>query len=108
MKQTQYIHHIINILLMIALIVTNISNIHILPLTVVITLIFIVNTILLIKKLQKHKKRSTVKKIVALFYWNEKNELLSHLIKLMHKTSNKLVLLNKNLYFTIYHVSELA
>ncbi len=53
MKQTQYIHHIINILLMIALIVTNISNIHILPLTVVITLIFIVNTSLLIKKTTK-------------------------------------------------------
>ncbi|MBA8778635.1 hypothetical protein HR080_04595 [Staphylococcus schleiferi subsp. coagulans] len=57
MNQTLSIHYIINIVLMIALIVINISNIHMLPLTVVITVIFIVNTFLLIRKSNKNTKK---------------------------------------------------
>ncbi|AKS70141.1 hypothetical protein NP71_11660 [Staphylococcus schleiferi] len=57
MNQTLSIHYIINIVLMIALIVINISNMHMLPLNVVIALLFIVNTILLIRKSNKNTKK---------------------------------------------------
>ncbi|SCU22312.1 Uncharacterised protein [Staphylococcus xylosus] len=60
MTKAMYVHHIINIILMIALIVFNNTDMGGLTLSIILAIVFIVNTVLLIKENSKKVKKEGV------------------------------------------------
>lgn len=60
MTKAMYVHHIVNIVLMIALIVFNNTDIGVLTLSIILAIVFIANTVLLIRENSKKVKKEGV------------------------------------------------
>ncbi|WP_436966095.1 hypothetical protein [Staphylococcus shinii] len=60
MTKVMYVHHIVNIVLMIALIVFNNTDIGVLTLSIILAIVFIANTVLLIRENSKKVKKEGV------------------------------------------------
>lgn len=60
MTKAMYVHHIVNIVLMIALIVFNNTDIGVLTLSIILAIVFIANTVLLIRENSKKVKKEVV------------------------------------------------
>ncbi|WP_436951751.1 hypothetical protein [Staphylococcus shinii] len=60
MTKAMYVHHIVNIVLMIALIVFNNTDIGVLTLSIILAIVFIANTVLLIGENSKKVKKEGV------------------------------------------------
>lgn len=60
MTKAMYVHHIINIVLMIALIVFNNTDLGGLTLSIILAIVFIANTVLLIRENSKKVKKEGV------------------------------------------------